>query len=82
MQEIFIDLIDDFIVAFSQGSGIHASEVIQGMVLQRQAEGDVQKAENAKIVVFTCALDSETTETKVCSDVNYNIQQDYLSVVI
>lgn len=56
--------VDSIRVAKILGSGIHASEVIQGMVLQRQAEGDVQKAENAKIVVFTCALDSETTETK------------------
>eukprot|EP00794_Sanderia_malayensis_P000454 gene454-1096_t len=56
--------VDSIRVAKIMGSGIHASEVIQGMVFQREAEGDVRKVEKAKIAVFTCPLDSMTTETK------------------
>ena len=44
---------------------MHASDVVRGMVFQREAEGDIRKVENAKIAMFSCALDSETTETKV-----------------
>lgn len=35
------------------------------MVFKRLVEGDVQKAENAKIAVYTCPFDSAQTETKV-----------------
>ncbi|XP_011297643.1 T-complex protein 1 subunit theta [Fopius arisanus] len=46
------------------GSGIHASQVIQGMVFKRDVEGDVTKHEKAKIAVYTCPIDIATTETK------------------
>ena len=45
---------------------MHASDIIRGMVFQREAEGDIRKVDNAKIAMFSCALDSATTETKVC----------------
>ena len=57
--------VDNVRVSKILGAGMHASEVIRGMVFVREAEGDVRKVENAKIAVFSCALDSETTETKV-----------------
>ncbi|KAK7108098.1 T-complex protein 1 subunit theta-like [Littorina saxatilis] len=46
------------------GSGLLQSEVIQGMMFKRQVEGDITKVEKAKIIVFTCPLDSMQTETK------------------
>eukprot|EP00112_Aurelia_sp_Birch-Aquarium-sp1_P010780 Seg2292.2 transcript_id=Seg2292.2/GoldUCD/mRNA.D3Y31 product="T-complex protein 1 subunit theta" protein_id=Seg2292.2/GoldUCD/D3Y31 len=56
--------VDNVRVSKILGAGMHASEVIRGMVFIREAEGDVRKVENAKIAVFSCAFDSETTETK------------------
>lgn len=46
------------------GSGLQKSEVLQGMVFKRIIEGDVTKASNAKIVVYTCPVDAMQTETK------------------
>lgn len=48
-----------------QGAGVDASTIVQGMVFKRLVEGDVQKVENAKVVVYTCPFDSTQTETKV-----------------
>lgn len=48
-----------------QGSGIHSSEVVQGMVFKREVEGDIKALKDAKIVAFSCPLDSMATETKV-----------------
>ncbi|BFZ24873.1 hypothetical protein BsWGS_27912 [Bradybaena similaris] len=56
--------VDNIRVCKILGSGILQSEVVQGMVFKRQVEGDVTKAENAKIAVFSCPLDSMQTETK------------------
>ncbi|KAG0719053.1 T-complex protein 1 subunit theta [Chionoecetes opilio] len=46
------------------GSGIHKSEVIQGMVFQRTVEGSVTAKEKAKVAVYSCPFDVTTTETK------------------
>ncbi|XP_028133133.1 T-complex protein 1 subunit theta [Diabrotica virgifera virgifera] len=46
------------------GSGLHNSQVVQGMVFKRQVEGEITKAEKAKIAVFSCAVDIMQTETK------------------
>jgi len=56
--------VDNVRVSKILGSGIHASDVVRGMVFQREAEGDIRKVSDAKIAIFSCALDSETTETK------------------
>ena len=48
-----------------QGAGIHNSEVVPGMVFKREVEGDIKAIRDAKIVAFSCPLDSMTTETKV-----------------
>ncbi|XP_015117274.1 T-complex protein 1 subunit theta [Diachasma alloeum] len=56
--------VDNVRVCKILGSGIHASQVIQGMVFKRDVEGDVTKQEKAKIAVYTCPIDTSTTETK------------------
>ena len=37
---------------------------MKGMVFKRGAEGSVEKAEKAKIAVYSCPFDITTTETK------------------
>lgn len=56
--------VDNVRVAKILGAGIHNSEVIQGMVFKREVEGDVKALRDAKIVAFSCPLDSLATETK------------------
>ncbi|KAJ6224238.1 hypothetical protein RDWZM_002783 [Blomia tropicalis] len=46
------------------GCGIESSEVINGMVFKKLVEGDVTSAKNAKVVVYTCPVDIQATETK------------------
>lgn len=46
------------------GSAVQKSLVVQGMLFRRLVEGTITKAENAKVVVFTCPLDIASTETK------------------
>ncbi|KAF0304636.1 T-complex protein 1 subunit theta [Amphibalanus amphitrite] len=40
------------------------SQVVQGMVFRREAEGTINTAEKAKVAVFTCPVDIAATETK------------------
>lgn len=47
------------------GAGLYSSQVLQGMVFRREAEGTVTAAEKAKIAVYTCPVDIAATETKV-----------------
>ncbi|XP_003705377.1 chaperonin containing TCP1 subunit 8 [Megachile rotundata] len=56
--------VDNVRVCKILGSGVSSSEVVQGMVFKRQVEGDVMKQDNAKIAVYTCAVDIMQTETK------------------
>ena len=53
------------VICLLKGSGIHSSEVVAGMVFKREVEGDVKALRDAKIVAFSCPLDSMSTETKV-----------------
>ncbi|XP_069937411.1 T-complex protein 1 subunit theta [Cherax quadricarinatus] len=46
------------------GSGVHKSEVVQGMVFRRTVEGSVTSKEKAKLAVYSCPFDVTTTETK------------------
>ena len=48
-----------------QGSGILGSSVLQGMVFKKNVEGTLNRAEKAKIAVYSCPVDSSHTETKV-----------------
>ncbi|KAL8599254.1 T-complex protein 1 subunit theta [Nucella lapillus] len=56
--------VDNVRVSKILGSGLLQSSIVQGMVFKRQAEGDLTKVNNAKVVVFTCPLDAMQTETK------------------
>lgn len=52
------------VLAF-QGSGLHASSVLHGMVFKKETEGDVTSVKDAKIAVYSCPFDCMVTETKV-----------------
>ncbi|KAL7289117.1 hypothetical protein TKK_0017063 [Trichogramma kaykai] len=56
--------VDNVRVCKILGSGLYSSQVVQGMVFKRQVEGDVTKVLNAKVAVYTCAVDISQTETK------------------
>jgi len=56
--------VDNIRVQKIMGSGLFASEIVNGMVFRRHVEGDVTKVNNAKICVLSCPLDSMATETK------------------
>jgi chaperonin GroEL (HSP60 family) len=49
---------------------VQNSEVVPGMVFKRQVRGDVTKKSEAKVAVYTCAVDIMQTETKVSTDVH------------
>ena len=46
------------------GAGLHASDIVQGMVFKSDVESYAKRFENAKIAVFNCAVDITQTETK------------------
>lgn len=48
-----------------QGAGVLSSSVVQGMVFKKSIDGDVTKIEKGKIAVYSCPVDSSSTETKV-----------------
>lgn len=56
--------VDNVRVSKILGCGVDSSSIVQGMVFKRLVEGDVQKIDNAKVVVYTCPFDSSQTETK------------------
>jgi len=56
--------VDNVRVCKILGSGLHSSQVVQGMVFRRHAEGNITLKENCKIALFTCPVDSLQTETK------------------
>lgn len=46
------------------GGSVEDTAVVRGMVFGREPESTLQKAQKAKIAVFTCPLDVQMTETK------------------
>lgn len=56
--------VDNVRVTKILGSGVFGSTVMKGMVFKRLVEGDVVRATNAKIAVYSCPFDSMATETK------------------
>ena len=46
------------------GASLQDSHVVKGMVFGREAEGAIKNVSDAKIAIFSCALDVQTTETK------------------
>ncbi|XP_030751616.1 T-complex protein 1 subunit theta [Sitophilus oryzae] len=56
--------VDNVRVCKVLGSGLLSSRVVQGMVFKRQVEGEITRAEQAKIAVYSCPVDILQTETK------------------
>ncbi|KAK4302785.1 hypothetical protein Pmani_025151 [Petrolisthes manimaculis] len=56
--------VDNVRVCKILGSGIHRSEVVQGMVFRRTVEGSVTTMDKARVAVYSCPFDVTTTETK------------------
>jgi T-complex protein 1 subunit theta len=46
------------------GGSLNQSTVIKGMVLLRQAEGIVTRAEKAKVIVYGCGFEASSSEAK------------------
>lgn len=46
------------------GSSLEESQVVRGMVFHREPDGDIKRAEKAKVAIYSCALDIQQTETK------------------
>jgi len=56
--------VDNVRVCKVLGSGLTRSEVVQGMVFKRQVEGEITSVKDAKIAIYSCAIDVIQTETK------------------
>ncbi|CAG2168360.1 unnamed protein product [Oppiella nova] len=56
--------VDNIRICKILGSGIGGSQVVQGMVFKKLVEGDITVADNANVVVYTCPVDTQATETK------------------
>lgn len=56
--------VDNVRVVKISGGGVTDSSVVNGMVLQRGAEGSVKRATAAKVAVFAQGIDTSSTETK------------------
>jgi len=46
------------------GGNVHQSEVLRGIVVERNVEGTVTEIEDAKIAVFSCGIETSGTEAK------------------
>lgn len=56
--------VDNIRVAKLIGGTIGDSAIVKGVVVQRDAEGTIKRAEKAKIAVFGCSIESSSTETR------------------
>merc|ERR1719158_1431787 len=56
--------VDNIRVTKILGSGLLKSDVVKGMVFKRGVSSDITKVDNAKVVIYTCPVDSNQTETK------------------
>ncbi|KAL7632245.1 UNVERIFIED_CONTAM: hypothetical protein RMT77_017461 [Armadillidium vulgare] len=56
--------VDSVRICKISGSSLFNSQVVQGMVFQRNVEGTINKVEKAKVAVYSCPFDVSTTETK------------------
>lgn len=68
--------VDNVRVCKVLGSGLNSSQVVQGMVFKRQIDGEITHAENAKVAIYSCAVDIMQTETK---GMNNNILFDTIN---
>eukprot|EP00003_Mantamonas_plastica_P029802 TRINITY_DN713_c0_g2_i3.p1 TRINITY_DN713_c0_g2~~TRINITY_DN713_c0_g2_i3.p1 ORF type:complete len:461 (+),score=191.60 TRINITY_DN713_c0_g2_i3:710-2092(+) len=56
--------VDNVRVSKVPGGGLSDSYVTNGMVINRAAEGTINKIDDAKIAIFNCPVDAATTEGK------------------
>ena len=57
--------VDNVRVAKIPGGGVQDSQLIQGMLIKRDAEGTLRQTTDAKVAVFAQGIDTSGTETKV-----------------
>ncbi|CAI4222166.1 unnamed protein product [Auanema sp. JU1783] len=56
--------VDNIRICKILGSGVSKSQVMNGMVFKRGAEGEIKSVNDARVAVFTCPFDLTQTETK------------------
>lgn len=56
--------VDNVRVAKLIGGTIGDSAIVKGVVVQREAEGTIKRAEKAKVVVFGCSIEASSPETR------------------
>eukprot|EP01036_Dinobryon_divergens_P039843 gene39843-52589_t len=56
--------VDNVRISKLRGGSITMSSILKGMVVMRDAEGIIKRAENAKVVVFGCGIEASATEAK------------------
>jgi T-complex protein 1 subunit theta len=56
--------VDNVRVTKLMGGTMSDSQIIKGVVVQRDAEGSVKSVEKAKVAVFACGIEAAATETK------------------
>jgi len=56
--------VDNIRVVKIMGGSLEQSKVVKGMVFPKEPAGSIKKAKNAKVAVYSCAIDMGQTETK------------------
>lgn len=56
--------IDSVRVSKLRGGSVTQSSIVKGMVLLRDSDGLIKRAENAKVAVYACGLEASSTEAK------------------
>jgi len=56
--------VDNVRVCKMMGGNVTHSTVIKGVVVNRDTDGEIKDVRDAKVAVFTCAVDTASTETK------------------
>ncbi|XP_078495211.1 T-complex protein 1 subunit theta-like [Ciona intestinalis] len=56
--------VDNIRVIKLLGSGVHSSQLVNGMMFLRECESDLKNIKDAKVAVYTCPFDMLNTETK------------------
>lgn len=56
--------VDSVRISKLPGGSVNQSSLVKGMVIVRDTEGVVKRAENAKVVVFGCGIEASSTEAK------------------
>lgn len=55
---------DSVRIAKLRGGNLSQSSIVKGIVVLRDAEGTIKKAEDAKVIVFGCGIEASSTEAK------------------